>query len=142
MTHFPLLSLSAVLNSPSQVGAIRSARRRAALGLSEPQDELSVPEGAATRLPMLAVRRRLRGPAAGGWSLVMPARWVMPVWQALVFAGARAVGQREWHWAAADQVLGCSSAVPSSDRRSDPTTKTLTVSRARDRVLAMTLGLT
>ena len=53
---------------------------------------------------LLAVRRRLRGPAAGGWSLVLPARWVMPVWQALTFAGARAVGLREWHWAAVDEV--------------------------------------
>ena len=56
------------------------------------------------RCPLLAVRRRLRGPAAGGWSLVLPARWVMPVWQALAFAGACAAGQREWHWAATDQV--------------------------------------
>jgi len=55
------------------------------------------------RCPLLAVRRVLRGAATGGWSLVLPARWVMPVWQALVFAGARAVGLREWHWAAVDQ---------------------------------------
>jgi hypothetical protein len=87
-----------------QVGAIRSAQRRAALGLSETQEEVSVPDGAAARWPLLAVRRRLRGPVAGGWSLVLPARWVMPVWQALAFAGARAVGLREWHWAASDQV--------------------------------------
>ena len=82
--------------------------RRQALGLTPQQDEqLSVPEGAAVRCPLLAVRRRLRGAAAEGWSLVLPARWVMPVWQALTFAGARAVGLREWHWAAVDQVPSC-----------------------------------
>ena len=101
-------------HSASQVGAIRSAWRRAALGLGESKDEVSVPEGAAAHWPLLAVRRRLRGLAAGGWSLVLPARCVMPVWQALVFAGGRATGLREWHWAATDQVPRCSSASSSS----------------------------
>ena len=107
--------LSRGLVSCGQVGALRSSLRRQALGLIFPEDEQrSIPVGAAVRCSLLAVRRVLRGAAAGGWSLVLPARWVMPVWQALVFAGARAVGMREWHWAAVDQVL--SSVRPSSFR--------------------------
>lgn len=59
---------------------------------------------AVASCPMLLVRRRLHGMAFGGWSIVLPASWVMPIWLALVFAGSRAVGIREWHWAATDQV--------------------------------------
>ncbi len=103
-------SLLTHLPSVGQVGAIRSSLRRLALELTSPEDEqCSIPDGAAVRCPLLAVRRVLRGAGAGGWSLVLPARWVMPVWQALVFAGARAVGLREWHWAAVDQVPACDS---------------------------------
>ncbi|GIL49298.1 hypothetical protein Vafri_5674, partial [Volvox africanus] len=61
--------------------------------------------GADVSFPLLLVRRsagRTGRPAGhgegpgGGWSLVLPARWVMPVWTALVFAGARPTGQSEW----------------------------------------------
>jgi hypothetical protein len=36
---------------------------------------------------------------------VLPALWVAPLWGALLRGGGVAVGQREWRWAAADQVL-------------------------------------
>ncbi|GLI61313.1 hypothetical protein VaNZ11_003669 [Volvox africanus] len=61
--------------------------------------------GADVSFPVLLVRRpegRTRRPAGhgdgscGGWSLVLPARWVMPVWTALAFAGVRPTGQSEW----------------------------------------------
>ena len=35
---------------------------------------------------------------AAGWSLVLPGGWVLPFWLALVFQGAKAIGQREWRW--------------------------------------------
>ena len=98
-----------------QVGTVRSTLRRQALGLNPPDSrQLEVPDGAAVRCPLLAVRRRLRGAAAEGWSLVLPAQWVMPVWQALTFAGARAVGLREWRWAATDQVPSCADVNPAA----------------------------
>lgn len=29
---------------------------------------------------------------------MLPAGWVTPFWMALVHAGAKPAGQREWHW--------------------------------------------
>lgn len=50
----------------------------------------------APDVPLIAVRRApIDAAAAPAWSLVLPARWVLPVWRALVFAGARPAGLRE-----------------------------------------------
>ncbi|GIL73796.1 hypothetical protein Vretimale_5343 [Volvox reticuliferus] len=60
---------------------------------------------AGVSFPVLLIRRpegRTGRPeghghcSVGGWSLVLPARWVMPVWTALAFTGARPTGQSEW----------------------------------------------
>ncbi|KAG2482861.1 hypothetical protein HYH03_018251 [Edaphochlamys debaryana] len=37
----------------------------------------------------------------GGWSVVLPAGWVMRVWLALAFTGVKTAGQVEWRWIAA-----------------------------------------
>lgn len=41
--------------------------------------------------PLLLVRQAPGGSAAAGWSLLLPAGWVMPFWMALTYAGARGV---------------------------------------------------
>ncbi|GAX77538.1 hypothetical protein CEUSTIGMA_g4982.t1 [Chlamydomonas eustigma] len=58
--------------------------------------------------PMLLVRRwNGSGRPGSGWSLVLPNAWVMPVWTALAFKGARPCGQLEWRWAAALMQVPC-----------------------------------
>ncbi|GLC46043.1 hypothetical protein PLESTB_001024500 [Pleodorina starrii] len=42
-----------------------------------------------------------------GWSLVLPAGWVMPVWTALAYTGARPTGQSEWRQLAAHFRMPC-----------------------------------
>lgn len=89
-----------------QVGRRRQQRRLAELGLAAEPVALSAAEpAAAAACPALLVKRRVFGAAAAGWSLVVPARWVAPLWQAALRRGATAVGQREWRWVASDQVL-------------------------------------
>lgn len=55
---------------------------------------------AAAACPIALIKRR------GGWSILLPAHWVMPFWQALIYAGARPMGQQEW------RELSCAAVVP------------------------------
>ncbi|EFJ45760.1 hypothetical protein VOLCADRAFT_93949 [Volvox carteri f. nagariensis] len=71
----------------------RSARARTAAGPGGSDLTVRVCDTApATSL--------LESPGSG-WSLVLPAHWVMPVWMALAFTGARPTGQSEWRQLAA-----------------------------------------
>ncbi|GFR41548.1 hypothetical protein Agub_g2262, partial [Astrephomene gubernaculifera] len=108
--------------------AVRRQVLRAGMGLAL-QAQGGVPEasrttqaqghvthGSAASFPVLLIRRSagLRSASvagsqsaaterheAVGWSMVLPARWVMPVWLALTFTGARPMGQLEWRQVAA-----------------------------------------
>lgn len=55
---------------------------------------------AAAGCPALLVRRGGPTPALQGWSIIVPAHWVMPLWQALVYAG------EHWCWPSAVAVAG------------------------------------
>ena len=41
--------------------------------------------------------------ACTAWSVILPAHWVMPVWLAMVAAGATIAGQEEMTWVAQAQ---------------------------------------
>ncbi|KAG2426616.1 hypothetical protein HXX76_012931 [Chlamydomonas incerta] len=119
----------------AQVGAARADARRQLLdaglacghggggGSSGGAAAGAAAAGFATSCPLLLVKRapstaaaRAAAAAGGaaavaaaeaeaGWSVVLPARWVLPFWLALVYQGGRAAGQQEWrqlhsHWRA------------------------------------------
>ena len=56
----------------------------------------------ATHVPVMILppspQTQTSAPRLAGWSLVLPPRWVMPVWMSLIFNRCRAVGQIEWRW--------------------------------------------
>ncbi|KAG1669489.1 hypothetical protein FOA52_015656 [Chlamydomonas sp. UWO 241] len=61
--------------------------------------------GRGATVPLLLVHRRHGGSCGArgglpGWSVVLPAGWVGPLWGALTYTGARAATQLEWHWSA------------------------------------------
>ena len=56
----------------------------------------------------MAVRRAPADAAAApAWSLLLPAHWVPPIWHALVFAGARPAGLREYAALSLPALSGC-----------------------------------
>ncbi|KAL0019086.1 hypothetical protein WJX79_007648 [Trebouxia sp. C0005] len=50
--------------------------------------------------PIILVRQGScrKRPQPCGWSLILPAHWVLPFWQALIYRGGNVAGQREWGW--------------------------------------------
>ncbi|KAK9819579.1 hypothetical protein WJX81_006009 [Elliptochloris bilobata] len=84
------------------VSMMRRCERLAAMHLSglAPTPDPALAEWAATETPLVAVRHApVDAVAAPTWALLLPAHWVPPVWHALVFAGARPAGLREWRGA-------------------------------------------
>ena len=70
---------------------------------------LSVALQAAASCPLLLSRQAPKDRnAVPSWTIIIPAGWVCPIWQALIHQGARPncpAGQTEWHWASMQQVL-------------------------------------
>ena len=64
---------------------------------------------AAASCPVLLSRQAPKDRnAVPSWTIIIPAGWVCPIWQALIHHGAHpncAAGQTEWHWASMQQVL-------------------------------------
>ena len=88
--------------SEANISQIRQdARRRTVLGGDfYPASAFSLPvrnqsETSSVSCTAVFIRQSCR---FSGWSILLPPGWVAPVWQALVFSGARAAGQREWRW--------------------------------------------
>ena len=88
--------------SCQQVSELRSGARKAALALGPLPSSLDLArpstssQPATPSFPLLLVRRsyapaerRGHGALASGWSLILPAGWVMPVWSALAFKGTK-----------------------------------------------------
>jgi hypothetical protein len=102
----------------AQVAALRGGCRRAAVGLPVSSPQFRASAGVAVipaagggpgsqpgthapqplTCPVLLIKAE-HAPGMSGWSLILPAGWVMPFWSALSMAGARPAGQREWGWA-------------------------------------------
>ena len=71
-------------------------------GASAPSSWLSVLEG-RSHCATLCIRQKSSSSNGfcagnGGWSIIVPPGWVMPLWLSLIFQGCRATGQREWRW--------------------------------------------
>eukprot|EP00884_Botryococcus_braunii_P020904 jgi/Botrbrau1/7498/Bobra.0095s0034.1 len=89
--------------SEHEVSLIRQATRRRSLGLDPlPASHLCGQGGDACSI--LAIRRESpdRG-GVGGWSLVVPAGWIPPLWLALAYQGATPAGLLEWGWISRQQ---------------------------------------
>ncbi|PNH08143.1 hypothetical protein TSOC_005340 [Tetrabaena socialis] len=108
-----------------QAGAARRAARQqllacggaASASASAAAAAPLAPAGRAASFSLLLIRRAPppgdagAGAAApaegGGWSVVLPAGWVGPLWLALAFTGARPTGQSEWRQLAAHSQVPC-----------------------------------
>lgn len=89
--------------SEASVSQIRQAARQHVVQGETPEtiaaavrdSEAFSRQGVAMSCSAVFIRQRCR---FSGWSIILPPGWVAPIWNALVFSGACAAGQREWRW--------------------------------------------
>ncbi len=80
--------------TPSKGSSNVDAKRRLGFGIDSDKPGGSKGRGGISKN---------RSTACTAWSVVLPAHWVMPVWLAMVAAGATVAGQEEMGWVAQAQ---------------------------------------